>query len=273
MGALNRTYSFDERMVRPLQAGVDIILTPEHLGKAIAVVTAAVQTGRLSEAEVMQSVRRVLRAKAHLRLHEEAHADPARLRFLLAAARGDRIAEAVANKAVTQLNTVPELPLHAGQRTVLIQMTNYQNSESIEAAMDTLATALAGYEAAFQYDGDPSAAEVARMLAATAEADVVVLALYLRLRAGRGEAGLSQPQEQAVRQVLAHGTPVVLLTFGNPYAVTTFSEAHAFVVAYDQALASVHASARILLGLQAPHGRLPVTVDPYLFGAGIQGVD
>ncbi|HET6568223.1 MAG TPA: glycoside hydrolase family 3 C-terminal domain-containing protein, partial [Rhodothermales bacterium] len=90
-----------------------------------------------------------------------------------------------------------------------------------------------------------------------------------RLQSGRGEAGLYPRQTRLVRQLLEQEKPVVLVTFGNPYAVTTFSTADAFLVAYDQTLESVRTAADILRGLRQPEGKLPITVDPYPFGSGL----
>ena len=99
---------------------------------------------------------------------------------------------------------------------------------------------------------------------------MVVLTLYLRLQAGRGKAGLFPRQEQFVRQLVDRGTPVVLVTFGNPYAVTALADAEGLLVAYEQSLASVAAVAAVLQGRQAARGVLPVAVDPYPFGSGIR---
>jgi hypothetical protein len=55
---------------------------------------------------------------------------------------------------------------------------------------------------------------------------------------------------------------------GNPYAVSTFPGADAHLVAYDQTIASVRATAGVLQGEQWPRGRLPITVEPYEYGAG-----
>ena len=99
---------------------------------------------------------------------------------------------------------------------------------------------------------------------------MVILALYLRLQAGRGKAGLFPRQEQFVRRLVNQGTPVILVTFGNPYAVTTLADAEALLVAYEQSLASVAAVAAVLQGRQRARGLLPIAVDPYPFGFGIR---
>ena len=99
-------------------------------------------------------------------------------------------------------------------------------------------------------------------------ADGVVIGLNLRLVAGRGDAGLSDGQARLVRDLVALDVPVVLVTFGNPYAVTAYQDADAFLVAYDQTLETAAAAARVLRGEQAAPGRLPIAVEPFPFGSG-----
>lgn len=274
MGALQNSYDLAERVVRPLLAGADIVLTPDAVGAARDAVLAAVASGRLTEADVDRSVRRVLAAKARVGLHRRAAPSEGALDYLLAEPRGGVIAQQAANEAVTVLKTAPVLPLQAARETALVQLTNFEGSESIAAAMDYLQEALAVDDAsAMRFETAPSPERRRAVLERAAEADVVVLALYLRLQSGRGEAGLFPEQRALAEALVAQGTPVVLVTFGNPYAASAFQEAEAVVVAYDQALSSVHAVARVLEGTLTPRGRLPIAVAPFPFGSGLSSVD
>ncbi|WP_456424545.1 glycoside hydrolase family 3 protein [Rhodocaloribacter sp.] len=270
MGALRGGYPLAERVVRPLEAGADLILTPEDLPGAIRAVRDALRTGRLAGGDLDASVRRILRAKARAGLYAGRLADASALDTLLARPYGTPVARAVAGRAVTLLRAAPALPLTPKSRVALIQMANYRGSESIAAAMDAFADTLApAYVVRERFEREPTAAQSSSALRAAGRADVVVAALYLRLRSGRGKAGLSAGQERFVRRLLALEAPVVLVVFGNPYAVTTFADADAHLVAYDQTLATVTAAARVLRGALRPGGRLPITVDPYPYGAGL----
>ena len=165
------------------------------------------------------------------------------------------------------------LPLGAGQQILLVQLSNYLGAESINAAMDDFAGRLGTNTtvAEARYDRAPSAEQQQRVVQEAAAADVVVLALYLRLQSGRGEAGLLKEQARLAERLLEAGRPVVLVAFGNPYAASAFPSADVLLVAYDQSLASVQAAARILTGQQEARGRLPIAVGPYPFGSGLGG--
>lgn len=268
MGALQSRYSANERIVRSLAAGADVILTPVSLPRAIEAVKTALQRGELDETAIDRSVRRILGAKAQAGLHRQRVVDEAALASLLEKPRGAFLAQAVADAAATLLKTDPVLPLGPAQPILLVQLSNVGETESIAAAMDSLAEAL-GPQREVRLGQKPSQAEVEEVL--DTEAGVVVLALYLRLKAGRGEAGLFPGQERFVRRLLDQDVPVVLVTFGNPYVIIPFDEAEVLLVAYEQSLASVAAVAGILRGQQPARGLLPITVGPYPFGSGVEG--
>jgi beta-N-acetylhexosaminidase len=268
MGALQNDYDADERVVRALAAGADIVLTPDDLADAVAATKAALQRGFLDEAAIDRSVRRILYGKAQAGLHRKPEADEEQLAYLLERARGAPLAQVIAERAVTMLKTTPHLPLQPAQRTVLVQLSNVRESESIAAAMDSLAAILAP-DAEARLGIRPSRTESSQVLRKVEGADVVVLALYLRLQSGRGKAGLHPGQEQVVRRLVEREEPLVLVTFGNPYAVTSFADADALVVAYEQTLESVRAVMNVLQGRQPARGKLPITVDPYPLGSGL----
>jgi hypothetical protein len=100
------------------------------------------------------------------------------------------------------------------------------------------------------------------VLAAAGKAGVVVVALYLRIIAGRGHVGLEAGQKAFVQHLIDLPGPSVLVLFGNPYAAREFPGAESVYVAYDQSQASVHTMVRVLQGQQAAQGRLPVTIPP-----------
>lgn len=66
MGAITNTYSPSEACILALEAGVDILLMPAGLQEAMDGVEEAVRTGRISEARLDESVRRILTAKQAL---------------------------------------------------------------------------------------------------------------------------------------------------------------------------------------------------------------
>ena len=63
MGAITERYSSGEAAVAALEAGVDLILMPADLGEAVESVLDAVESGRLSQERIDESVTRILAMK------------------------------------------------------------------------------------------------------------------------------------------------------------------------------------------------------------------
>ncbi len=267
MGALSNTYTLEERVVRALQAGADLLLTPDDLKAAVQAIKTALAQGRLDEAQIDACVRRLLHAKARAGLYRTVSAEDATLDYLLAESRGVALAEGIAQQAITLLKNDQVLPLDATQQIALVQITNIRTTESLEAAQDLLARLLHA-EADLRIDSRTRRGEVNQVPVVADSADVIVIALYQRLQAGRGKAGLHPEQEELVRRLVQGSVPTVLLTLGNPYALAAFPEAEAVLVAYEQALESVTVMAHIMQGNHMPQGHLPISVTPYAFGAG-----
>ena len=77
MGGITASRAPGEAAVQALEAGVDLLLLTRAEPAAHAAILAAVHDGRLTEARIDQSVRRVLRAKEWLGLHTDGFRAPA----------------------------------------------------------------------------------------------------------------------------------------------------------------------------------------------------
>ena len=66
MGAISQKYSSSEAAILALEAGADIILTPENFRDAYEGVLGAVDSGKISEERIDESVRRILEVKMNM---------------------------------------------------------------------------------------------------------------------------------------------------------------------------------------------------------------
>ncbi len=272
MGALMEDYSFEERTVNPLLAGADMVLTKSDFRRSVRSVRDAVSNGQVSKTVLDRSVRRVLTAKAKAGLHKKRFVKKPVLDYLLAIPRGEPLAQATADKAVTLLKNDTVLPLDDSKKVALVQITNRRNSPSIRAAMDLFADSIGAGVTVLndvRFEDDPSERSIADLKDDIEDVDAVVVVLYLRLASGSGDHGLQDGQEELVNELVNMDKPVALMTLGNPYAVTPFAESEALLVAYEQSLASVRTLSKILVGEQSPRGKLPISVGPYTYGSGL----
>ena len=247
MGALTSRYTFEERILRPVLAGADIVLNTYDPVGAMRVLREAVARGELSEARVDASVRRILIQKARLGLGRQRTGDPARLERVLESTHGERVAEAVARQSVTLVERGP-MPLAPGTRVALVQLSNFDAGRAVvqlerdlrQGGLDLIPLA-----------PTPGAAAVART------ADAVVIAVHLQVTPEESPT-LSPAQYLVVDAILSSGTPAVVVLFGNPYAALELNASAGLIMAYDGIPRTASAVADVLLGRRPAPGRLPI---------------
>ena len=251
MGAIRKNYRFPDRIVRPIQAGADLVLMMLNPRDGIRAVVRAVERGDVPRAQIDASARRILRAKGRLGLGRSAQTDPDRLGRMLAEVRGARFADALSRASVTVVRD-GALPIRREQRVALVQLSNFGAS----SAMTRLERDL-GADTSVRVTRGGGGRD--RAVTAARGADVAVIAVHLRVGSD-AVPRLRRAEQRAVDAVRATGTPVVFVVLGNPYAAALAPDAAGIVVAYDKTLRTASAVADVLTGRRAATGRLPVTV-------------
>lgn len=251
MGAIETRYGYPDRAVRPVQAGADVLLNIGSPRRAIRDIVAAVERGDIDRAQIDASARRILAAKARLGLHRAGPTDQDRLDEMMSEVRGARFADALAAAAVTVVRAGP-LSIRAGQRVALVQLGNFDAGRPMTRLERDLAP-----DARVRVTSGGGGRR--RAVRAATEADVVVVAMHLRVRQGRPPE-LSRLQRRAVDAIGATGTPVVLVVLGNPYASALVPDAAGLVLAYDETSRTAGAVAAVLAGRARATGRVPVEI-------------
>ncbi|MEX1656375.1 glycoside hydrolase family 3 protein [Streptomyces pseudovenezuelae] len=256
MEGVRTKYGDDRVPVLALKAGVDQLLNPPSLDVAWNAVLKAVQDGELTEARLDESILRILRLKARLRLFERPYVShdgvtrtvgtPAHL------AAADRIAERTTTLLVNERRLLP-LNRRTHRKLLVVGADPASPSGTTGPPTGVLAAALTelGFTATALSTGTaPSAAVVAQAVAAAQQADAVVVGTY----------NITAAQKTLVEQLLATGRPVVAVAIRNPYDVAQLPAVPACLATYSWTDVELRAAARVIAGKAAPHGRLPVPV-------------
>ncbi|GAA2396204.1 glycoside hydrolase family 3 N-terminal domain-containing protein [Streptomyces coeruleofuscus] len=258
MEGVRTKYGDDRVPVLALKAGVDQLLNPPDLDLAWNAVLAAVRNGELTEARLDESVLRVLRLKTKLGLFRAPYVSQKGVdravgtRAHLAAA--DRIAERTTTLLVNEGRLLP-LSRRRYPKVLVVGADPASPSGTTGPPTGVLAAALTelGFTATALPTGtSPSAAVIARAVAAAQDADAVVAATY-NLTAGSG-------QKTLVEQLAATGRPVVAVATRNPYDVAHLPSVPACLAAYSWTDVELRAAARVIAGRVEPRGKLPVAV-------------
>ncbi|MER7402491.1 glycoside hydrolase family 3 protein [Streptomyces sp. NPDC000070] len=258
MEGVRTKYGDDRVPVLALKAGVDQLLNPPDLDLAWHAVLAAVRNGELTEARLDESVLRILRLKAKLGLFRAPYVGQDGVgrtvgtRAHLAAA--DRIAERTTTLLVNEGRLLP-LSRRRHPKVLVVGADPASPSGTTGPPTGVLAAALTGLgftATALPTGTAPSAAAVARAVAAAREADAVVAATY-NVTAGSG-------QKTLVEQLVSTGRPVVAVAIRNPYDVAHLPSVPACLAAYSWTDVELRAAARVIAGQVEPRGKLPVAV-------------
>ena len=282
-----------------LKAGIDVELpTVDTFGVPLV---DAVRSGTIDESLIDRALRRVLAQKAELGLLDpDWQPLPAGVDDVRLDDEADRdVALRLARASIVLLRNTEgilplALPLSPARRVALVgpvaddpmamlgcysfpAHVSAHSGHGLGLEIPTLRESLSAlipglaYAAGCSVDGD-DASGIADAVAAAASSDVCILAVGDRAGLfGRGTSGegcdaadLNLPGIQArlVREVLATGTPVVLvLMAGRPYALGDEVDAAAAIVfAFFAGQRGGPALAEILTGAVDPSGRLPISV-------------
>ncbi|MGW6905825.1 glycoside hydrolase family 3 protein [Streptomyces sp. NPDC054940] len=258
MEGVRTKYGDDRVPVLALKAGVDQLLNPPSIDIAWNAVLKAVQDGELTEARLDESILRILRLKAKLRLFEEPYVSQGGVDRNVGTPSHLRTADRIAERTTTLLvNNGSLLPLSRRTHPKLLVVGADPASPSGTTGPPTgvLAAALTelGFTATALSTGTaPSAGTIARAVEAAREADAVVVGTY--------NVTASSTQKALVEQLLATGKPVAAVAIRNPYDVAHLPAVPAYLASYSWTDVELRAAARVLAGRAAPRGRLPVPV-------------
>ena len=258
MEGVRQKYGDDRVPVLALKAGVDQLLNPPSLDVAWNAVLKAVRGGELTEARLDESILRVLRLKERLGLFEDAYVSRAGVDRTVGTAAHLSAADRIAERTTTLLvNSAGLLPLsrRTHGKVLVVGADPASPSGTTGPPTGVLAAALGelGFTATALSTGTaPSAATVAKAVAAAREADVVVVATY--------NVTAADAQKTLVEQLVATGKPVVAVAVRNPYDVAQLPSVQAYLVSYSWTDVELRAAARVIAGRVRPRGKLPVAV-------------
>jgi beta-N-acetylhexosaminidase len=238
----------DQRALRAFEAGDDLLLMPENLGASIDAIRQALQSGEITMARLDRSVLRILRLKHKLGLFQNAMVDASTVLSRVGTHEQHAVATRVARDSITLVrNDDAVLPLSADSGdSVLVTGWGVGTTSTLTADI-----ASHGVTVDRMWTGSPTQPDIDAVVAAARTHDYVVVTT--------GNAWGDVTQQSLVNQLLATGTPVIVVAVAAPYGLASFPSAPTFVAAYGYQADTLAAAADVLFGAQ-PRGHLPVTI-------------
>lgn len=251
MGGLVAHFDPGEAAVRAIEAGEDQIVYSADPDAAIAGVKRAVESGRLSEARIDESVRRILAAKS--RVHHEV-ASPAEIFSVVDSAAHREVAATIASRAVTLMHDRGGLlPLRSsGKDVAVVVATDLPESDlPIGEGLAAMRARVPSMRV-FTFDSRTPVAE-----AAAVDGDVIVMLLALRPKSGAGRIGVPETIRAIVDRA---GEKTIAICLGSPYVTNELPKAATFLCTYGIQPVTQVAAVRAIFGEAPMTGKCPVTI-------------
>jgi beta-N-acetylhexosaminidase len=276
MSGLTIYFTQEEAAVRALESGADMLLKPADVDASFRGVLNAVKSGRITEQRVEESARRIMAAKYDLGLVEQRITPVDTIDRIVGSKDVVALATEIAEHAVTLVRDedkrVPLKNLKPDSRVFNLAVTNGDDRNWIGNHFVSRLGRTGLRVETVVLDERSSEQEVQKAIERAKSADLVLASLYGRVRSGQASSvGLPDSGARALTALIEAKSPIVGISFGNPYLLQSFPGLRTYMVAYGDMPALQHAVARALMGEIDIVGKLPISL-PGLYprGTGIQ---
>lgn len=259
MKAISDKYGTDQGAVMAVEAGADLVLVSHTLDRqagAIEALVCAVESGRISESRIDESVARILRLKQKRNMGQWAEGE-INIQDLIGLEEDRKVAERLNECAVTLVKDEKQLPL-ADKKTYVV-WTEVREGTEVDEVINpplTLGMALKGSISAveeYRMGMFPTEDEIEQVITKSSGYDQIVFVSY--------NATFSPGQKKLVGELAKRDEAVfVVAATRNPYDLLEFPEVKTYLACYENRPLAMRALANVLLGKAKAQGKLPVTI-------------
>lgn len=255
MRAITNHYQPGELELAAFLSGNDILLCPLDVPKAIMLIEHALQTGKVTQAELDARVLKILQAKAWVLEQQKQSKLTQPVEDFIIRSEAYALQKKAYQQAITIVHSYDgdifnqnlvqnSIIIHLGNlpaQGFLISMKNYTHN-------------------VHQYSASFSDEELEKCLTLTQSFDSVIIAIGNINKYMRQQFGVAKNTRILLAALKKLGKKVHVVVFGSPYCLSYFEQADTLIIAYEDALPAQKAAAHVLLGKQQATGSLPVTI-------------
>ncbi len=272
MSGLTLYFNQEEAAVRAFLAGADVLIKPASADAAIKGLKDAVQSGRISEQRVNESVRKQLAWKYELGLTKQKITPLDQIDTSVSGLQTRRLADEIAANAMTLVkNESKNLPLQKGKKAVVLCITNGEDRFFVGNTFTQALRGLGLNAERIVIDERSTTKEVSEAIEKAKNSELVIAGLFGRVRSGaKNSVGLPDTGARVLREVLQSKPETINVSFGNPYLLKNFPEMKTYIVAYGDMTSLQRSAARALSGEIDFLGKLPISIgENYPRGTGL----
>ena len=262
MEGLTKGYWSGEAAVQAVQAGVDVLLDPPAPEVIFHALLEAVRKGELLEARVNRSVKRILRAKAWLKLSQSN-----RINFQLLAREinspvSREQAQQLAEGAVTLVrDRLLQFPLDVRSvRSVHLGVISARPSLKVGAEVERQLLKRVDVLTVDRLSPSTPKSELTHTRGRAKKADVNVVVIFAQPVTGTGRLGLLFPLSEWLGHLAQVKPDLILISLGNPYLIQQFPSVSTYLCTYSHEVISQAVAVKALFGEIPVVGKLPVSI-------------
>ena len=273
MKGITKHFSVSEATVKAIQAGHDLVVIPPNVDVAIKALCSAVKKGTISMERLEHSVKKVLLMKYCLGLHKNKFVNTEDIPDFINTVENNGVSKKLAQKSITLLKNESILPLQRNGKHKIACITFSDNADASTGVIFEKGFSDRYKNVEFlKIDTRTSESDFEKIYSKAKEADVILLPVYLRVRSYSGTVGFNKQQKIYADTLQQLGKKMIVVSYGNPYIVSSFSSTNikAYLTAYGDAPVSIEAGLEALFGEISITGKLPINIPGfYKIGDGI----
>lgn len=245
--------------VKALLAGNDVLLFSENVPRAIEEIKKAIQRNEISQENIDQRVRKILKAKYRAGLHQYKPIDLNNIDADLNNRNALLINQRLAESAITLVR----------DDNHQIPFGNLEQKRFASLAVD--APTLTDFQytldryAPFAHhtlkNSDPQASFDRKFNLLKSYSHIIV-SIHRTNKSASKDYGIDQKTQDLIRN-LQSVTNVTVVVFGTPYSLQLFDKTPTLVMGYEDTRDFHNFAAQMLFGGISARGRLPITASPY----------
>lgn len=272
MRAISGRLGVGEAAVRAVEAGADVILMPPSVKDALQGILDAVCAGRIPEARIDASVRRILDLKEALGLNRRAVVPLEEIPEKVGIPANTAVAEEIAERSLTLIRNGRNLLPLRGTRSARVLSVSFRRPSDVLAGRYFNRRLRQTYPrlVTAELDADSPASLYEGLLRRARRSALVVVSTYVTAVSYSGSVAIPEELAEFVRSLGKAGVPHIVVSFGNPYLISDFPDVQAYLLAWSGSEVSQRAAARALFGEIPIVGRSPIGFPPFFrLGDGI----
>ncbi|MCS7004154.1 MAG: serine hydrolase [Cytophagales bacterium] len=267
MQAITKFYAPGEADLQAFIAGNDILLYPNDVAKAVETFKKALADSIISESQINEKVKKILRAKFDVGLHEYQPIELAGIYSDLQTTSALQIKAKLYQKAITVVKNVKNaLPI---QTRDTLQIAVVCSNSNANAPLLQLLPKYHTNLKVYHISKNISKENLIGMFSLLKKADIIVFAfLGMNSRASENY-GIPQHIGELAKKLEEH-TKTIAIAFGSPYSLRLLDNFSHIICAYEEDELAQQAALQVLFGAIGSNGKLPVSSGNFKEGTGIE---